>query len=161
MNERYLKTVKAKIEEFGVFIQVVACGEDSYAYTIGMAKYGLPDAIVFCPDHKAAHLVLNLYSNHVRVNGQFYGKSNELLQGNNGSEMPVYVSALSHTIELQDEYVVQAFNFYAAYIDIIKSHDIEFVQLMIPDKFGNLPNEPDYKQSIQPQQVLLGGRLDS
>lgn len=161
MNEQYLKTVKNKIDKFGVFIQGVSCNEDSFAYTIGMAKHGLPDAIVFCPDHKAAHLVLNLYAEHVRQHGQFYGKSNELLIGSNGAEMPVYVSALSQTIELQDEYVVQAFNFYTAYMDIIKSHDIEFVQLMIPDKFGNLPNEPAYKQFIQPQKVLLGGRLDS
>lgn len=161
MNTAYLKTVKEKIDEFGVFIQGVACGEESFAYTIGMAKYGLPDAIVFCPDPKAAHLILNLYSEHVRVNGQFYGKSNELLEGYNGSEMPVYVSALSQTIELQDEYVVQAFNFYAANLDMVKSYDVEFVQLMIPDKFGNLPNEPDYEQFLQPQKVLLGGRLDS
>lgn len=160
LKER-LKELTAKhysnIEKYGLSVQCVGGGDDGFAYTIGMVKHGLPDAIITCADPRAAKMILNLYYEYVTDEGMFYGRNTDLIAGKDGSVLPVYVKPLDGGGELVD-YVVQALNVYQAYPQLLKGK-IEFVQLMLPDVNGLLPFDEGYSQETMPQPILKGSMI--
>ena len=153
-----LESILSTIDEYGLMVRgVTVSAGQSFAYTVGLAKYGLADAILFCSDLRMAHRTLNLYFTHVRQYGQFYGRSNDLIEGRNGEIMPVHVSPLVVNPTLLDEYFTSTIFAYYAMPDLVKIDKLEFVQLMIPDKNARLPYDVGYDHEAQPQQVINGG----
>lgn len=147
----------SNIEKYGLSVQCVGGGDDGFAYTIGLAKHGLPDAIITCADPRAVKMVLNLYYEYVTNEGMFYGRNTDLIVGKDGSVLPVYVKPLDGSSELAS-YVAQALNVYQAYPQLLKGK-LEFVQLMIPDVSGLLPFEEGYSQEKMPQAILNGSMI--
>jgi len=137
----------AMIREYGWGVQAVFASEDGpgFAYTVGLARKGLPEIIVFGLPPEAAHPFLNQLGRRFETEGvpALDVDLFDVAEGYPARLLPVSRSAA-------DEYMFATKHRYPGY---------SAVQLVWCDKHRHFPWDPAFPDALRGQQPILRNNL--
>jgi hypothetical protein len=152
--KKFIESTKANVDKYGVSIMGVI---GSHAYTIGMAKIGLPDVIITGSlNQDTAQIILNDLFKEWKEKGVGYGDNYNLITGKDSESLKCHVRAIAPSEELYNEYVCQALNFYSKHPEYATTDSPMFAQILWPDTQGKLPTEKGYLHDEFKQPIFNG-----
>lgn len=135
--EEFRANALAKIEKFGRIVIAVADGENSFSYTVGNCKRGLPELLIVGPfEPSAIRTVLNVMSEKLIERGSAF-EDNSLIDI--GAPMQCAAFRASDLAKL--ERTVQ--------VGQLLQRPYELMQVVSPDPTGLFPWQPGCDPAFQ------------
>lgn len=150
--EEFIKSIEQSIEDIGFKMLFIKNNREgpAYAYTIGLAREGLPDFFISgIPDLNLLSALIELAvaaCREQKARGPVI--VNQQVNVNTGTPL---VLELVNDHELYSKRVLLAKDFY--------QKKTPFVQIVWPDESGELPTSPDYDAERFPQELFCSKTL--
>lgn len=150
---------KELVDTHGVALVQIMGGDDGslpFCYSMGAAQFDLPDVILVgaVPPQIIMHILNDIFANW-KEKGLTLGVQSELIKDFN-----IELAALEQDEVLTEKFALQTPVFYEVNPEYMKRSDgvPEFVQVILPDENGKLPNEEGHNAEAMPQ-ILLKPRV--
>jgi hypothetical protein len=149
--------IAALMEEFknrigGYGFTIVAT--QGFAYTVGMAKYGLPEIIVSSPNPKMSHTLTAIVAKVFIYEGKCTeGLIVDAVPLRGDKFLSLNVEPTQSDGVVIDQYIVQAGNFYRSYPEY-QVKPMSVCQVVWPDSKGLFPRDAGYDFDKCPQYIF-------
>lgn len=147
-REKIFKKVLSDIEWHNVSIIMVA----DYAYTIGMAKHGMPDLVVSTRDVRLSRWLLNMVATELLQGEAQSGALSRLIEDADGESLDLYLEPLP-----VDRRGWPSIGLGLAFYDFhpeVANGAVSLTQVYWPDAGGHFPTSREYDADRYHQEVF-------